>query len=163
MNSLYELSQEYINALDSIEIDEDTGLVLNMDALIDIDDALEKKAEAVALYIKDLIAFYWSLAGEINKQKRRLESTESKITSLKAYLSMCLAGAGKDKIETEKTRISFRKSTAVVIHNEAAIPRDYIIEKVTSRVNKEAIKKAIAEGKTVQGAHIEDRKNIQIV
>ena len=162
-NSLYELSQEYLNALESIEIDEDTGEILNTYQLDEIEAAFDEKAEAVALYIKDLQAFHASLAQEIFRQMQRKYSTEARIKSLKEYLGRCLSDAGKDKLETAKTRISFRKSTAVVIDNEAVIPRDYFIEDIKTKINRTAIREAIKDGKTVQGAHIEDKKNIQII
>ena len=81
---------------------------------------------------------------------------------MKKYLSSCLAAVGKEKVETAKARISFRKSVQVQIDDEAAIPADYVTTTVTKKPDKTAIKKAIQAGANVTGASLVENRNIQI-
>ena len=64
-----------------------------------------------------------------------------------------------------KSNISCRKSEEVVPDFDGAeetIPEESMRVKVVREMDKAKIKAAIKEGRTVPGAHIEVRKNIQI-
>ena len=81
---------------------------------------------------------------------------------MKKYLTSCMKSVGKDKVETAKARISFRKSVQVQIEDEAALPADYVTTTVTKSPDKTAIKKAIQGGQDVTGASLVEKRNIQI-
>ena len=71
-NSLYEITGEYLRVLDNLEIDEETGEILNADELDSIAGAFEEKSENLACYIKNCDAFIANLkAEEANLAKRR--------------------------------------------------------------------------------------------
>ncbi len=161
-NSLYGLSTEYINALAGLVIDEETGEVTNFEAIESLNKALDEKAEAVACYIKDLEHLASGIITERNNLTDRLAKTNAKIESLKKYLSRCLNAAGKDKVETAKACISFRKSTAVQIDYLEALPREYLSESVLIKANKQLIKQAFKDGKNVTGASLIETRKIQI-
>ena len=65
-------------------------------------------------------------------------------------------------MQTEINELSYRKSEAVVLTDEAVIPAEYKKEKLTISVDKAEIKKALKAGTSVPGAIIEVRKNLQI-
>ena len=50
-NTLYEISADFLAALDAMEVDPDTGELLNADQLDALSAAFDEKAEATALYI----------------------------------------------------------------------------------------------------------------
>lgn len=81
---------------------------------------------------------------------------------MKKYLSSCLATVGKDKVETAKARISFRKSIQVQIDDEAALPANYVTTTVTTKPDKTAIKKAIQAGGQRDRGFLVENRNIQI-
>ena len=62
--NLYEISADFLAALDAMEVDPDTGELLNADRLDAISAAFEEKAEATALYIKNLTAFVGDVKAE---------------------------------------------------------------------------------------------------
>ena len=128
-NTLYEITDKYLKVLDNLEIDEETGEILN--------------------------------AEEANLAKRR-KQTEKRIDYLKNVLTACLDAAGRDKVETTKVRVSFRKSVAVSIDDEKALPADFVVETVTTKPDKTAIKKAIQSGQEVSGASLVENRNLQI-
>ena len=63
---------------------------------------------------------------------------------------------------TTKVRVSFRKSVAVSIDDEKALPADFVVETVTTKPDKTAIKKAIQSGQEVSGASLVENRNLQI-
>lgn len=160
--SLYEISADFLKALDGLEVDEETGEIMNFDAVEALDAQFEDKAESVACYIKNLSAFAAGLKAEEENLSTRRKTVERRVDSVKKYLSSCLATVGKDKVETEKARISFRKSVQVQIDDEAALPADYVTTTVTTKPDKTAIKKAIQAGEDVAGASLVENRNIQI-
>ena len=63
-NTLYEISADFLAALDAMEVDPDTGELLNADQLDTLSAAFDEKAEATALYIKNLTAFVGNVKAE---------------------------------------------------------------------------------------------------
>ena len=69
---------------------------------------------------------------------------------------------GRDKVETVKARISFRKSVQVVIDEGATLPEDFVTTTITTKPDKTAIKKAIQGGQEIAGAALVTNRNLQI-
>ena len=162
MNSLYEISNDYLVALDNLEIDMETGEILNYEAVDALSGQFEEKAESVACYIKNLDAFAASLKSEETNLSERRKSAERKADNLKKYLTSCLDAVNRDKLETARAKVSFRKSIQVSIADEAVLPADFKVETVTVKPDKTAIKKAIQSGQEVNGASLVENRNIQI-
>lgn len=162
MNSLYEISKDYLTVLDSLEIDEETGEIMNSDALDAVSDELEAKAENVACYIKDLKAYAEAVKAEGEALAKRRKAAENKAESLKQYLASCMDMAGKNKLETARCRIGFRKTSIVNILDETKIPAAYMVEKITYTPSKTAISEAIKAGEAVPGACVEEKRSVQI-
>ena len=159
--SLYEISADFLKALDGLEVDEETGEIMNFDAVEALDAQFEDKAESVACYIKNLSAFAADLKAEEENLSTRRKTVERRVDSVKKYLSSCLATVGKDKVETAKARISFRKSIQVQIDDEAALPANYVTTTVTTKPDKTAIKKAIQAGEDVGGIMADKKTTTQ--
>lgn len=49
-NSLYDITREYLEAFDRLEVDEETGEILNFEAVDALAGVFEEKAESVACY-----------------------------------------------------------------------------------------------------------------
>lgn len=162
MNSLYEISREYTEALEGLEIDEETGEILNYEALEKLDGQLEEKAESIACYIKDLTAHAEAVKAEGEILAKRRKAAENKAESLKRYLATCMDMAGKEKLETARCKIGFRRTSVVNILDESKIPAEYMNEKITYTPSKTAIGEAIKAGEAVPGASIEQKRSIQI-
>ena len=159
--SLYEISADFLKALDGLEVDEETGEITNFDAVEALNAQFEDKAESVACYIKNLAAFVADLKTEEDALAARRKTAERRVDSVKKYLTSCMESVGKDKVETAKARISVRKSDQVQ-NDETALPADYVTPSVTTKPDKTAIKKAIQAGQDVTGASLVENRNIQI-
>ena len=69
---------------------------------------------------------------------------------------------GKAKLETPKVVVSFRKSKAIQIDDEAAVPAAFKSEVVSVKIDKTLIKQAIQLGQEVPGAALVENRNLQI-
>ena len=143
-NTLYEISADFLAALDAIEVDPDTGELLNADQLDALSAAFDEKAEATALYIKNLTAFVGDVKAEEDALAERRKTAEKRVARLKDLLASSMLSVGRDKVETARTKISFRKST------------------LTTKPDKTAIKKAIQAGQAIAGAALVENQNLQI-
>ena len=105
-NTLYEITDKYLKVLDNLEIDEETGEILNAEELDELSGAFEEKSEAVACYIKNSEVFIGDLKAEEANLAKRRKQTEKRIDYLKNVLTACLDAAGRDKVETTKVRVT---------------------------------------------------------
>lgn len=168
MRKLYEINKSIEDLLNSVT-DPDTGEVVDLDALDDLLMEREQKIENVALYAKDVNAELVAITHEIMILQQRADRLKNTEDGLKAYLTNALEG---QKFSTPKCMISFRKS-------ESAEPDDEFIEwasdinncalhflriKETKSVtaDKEAIKKYLKSGGTLEHCRIVTKNNISI-
>ena len=66
------------------------------------------------------------------------------------------------KLETARNKLSFRKSTSLVVEDEKLVPRKYINKVVTEKIDKKAITDVIKSGKNVKGCYLQENYNLQI-
>ena len=69
----------------------------------------------------------------------RKKSVDTKILSLKEYLSTALKMRDMSKLETTRNKISFRTSKSVEVLDENIIPKTYFNETVVEKLDKKNI------------------------
>lgn len=158
MSTIYEMTeqaQELLELLTDGEIDEQTFLdtIEGMGAI--------DKVENICKVISCLSADSQMFSDEIKRCQDRKRTVDNNITRLKKALYDFYIASGQKQLKAGTFTVSSRKSTAVKITNEEAIPMDYFTIPLP-KVNLTAIKKAIKEGKEVTGAEIEERESVQI-
>ena len=68
---------------------------------------------------------------------------------------------GKEKAKGEQFTFKRRKfPPRVVVADERLLPKEYIKEKITTSIDKIAIKKALQNGDEVAGASLEQRQGV---
>ena len=137
-------------------IDAETGEILDIEQLEALSMERSTKIENVACWIKNLDAEEKALAEQEKAFRERKEQAAAKKQSLKQYLAMALNG---EKFSTDKCAVSFRKSKAVEIRDETAIPAEYYTEKVTRSVNKVTIAASLKAGIPVAGCELVEHVN----
>ena len=165
---LYEITGELQALLNDIE----DGLIPEeaiADTLGMVQEEFDDKVESVACAFKNLLAEAEAIKAESDKLKERYKKKEKMAERLKEYLSVNLLAAGKDKFESAKNVISFRKSEALKIDNEdlfIAWAREscpsYLTVKEEVKVDKKAVTEALNNGLEFDGVSTEKRMNIQI-
>ena len=148
---LYEIMYEIENCVDF-----QTGEI-DVERLSELEIARDEKIQNSALFIKNLRADAEAFKKEKLEFAKRQKQAEMKVNQLKYYLSKCLDG---NKFETDKVKISFRKSESVEI-DESLFDDDRFFE-MERKYNLSDIKKALKKGERIDGAEIVESQNIQI-
>ena len=157
---LYQISDAIRQALDHIELDEETGEILSADELHAVEAEAAEKIEATALYLRELDAEAKAAKEEADRMLARVKSMQKRSDYLKAMLLDALHATGK--VKTGRVTVSIRTTKAVEIAEGADLPAAYTTVKTTVSPNKVAIKQALLDGVEVPGCHIEERESVQI-
>jgi hypothetical protein len=163
MTALYVLSNEYRATADKLSnLDLDAQTIA--DTLEGMAGELEAKAQGVAYMVRNLEVTAEAIKAFEAEQADRRKAIENRAASLKAYLQRCMEATGIEKIEGPGVVINFRKSSAVVIDEPGLIPMEYMrVPPVPEAApDKKAISDAIKAGTEVPGAHVEQRRSLQI-
>ena len=157
---LYQISDAIRQALDHIELDEETGEILSADKLHAVEAEAAEKIEATALYLRELDAEAKAAKDEADRMIARVKSMQKRSDYLKSMLLDALHATGK--VKTARVTVSIRTTKAVEIAEGADLPEAYTTVKTTVSPNKTAIKDALSAGIEVPGCHIEERESVQI-
>ena len=141
------------------EVDEETGEILNPNALEELEMAREQKIENVGLYIKNLEAEATAVENQEKIFADRKKRIRKKIEGLKGFLGYALQG---EKFKTDRVEMSFRKSESVLVKDEYLIPDEYCDFTVMRKPNKKNIKDALKHGKELMGVELVEKQNVQI-
>ena len=168
MNTLYELDSKIAELLDTgFEmscIDAETGEIDETQLAIYLEQLqLDRKTKIdnIAVYVKNLEAEAVAIRAEEKKLKERREAKERKAERLKNYIKTSMLLQGETKFESARVSMALRNSKAVVV-DESKLESVYFINKIVQSVDKKAIKAALEAGILVEGAMLEERKNLQI-
>lgn len=153
--SLYQIADAYRK----IEEMDDEGLIPYLEA---IEGQMENKVDQIVKFRQELTATASAIDTEVQRLLDMKKSRERLAERLKEYISTAMIAHDIEKIDTGLFKISFLNSESLQVVDEASIPEEYIITKVTKQVDKMSLKKAIKGGQEIPGAIIERRKNIQI-
>ena len=141
------------------EIDEETGEILNAEALDALQLAREDKIEGVGLWIKNLQAEAEAVKKEKDAMADRQRRLEKKAESLKDYLAYALKG---EKFSTPRIAMTFRKSESVLIPDEALLDDRFVNITMIKKPDKKLIKDTLKAGREVPGAELVTKQNLQI-
>ena len=162
MAFLYEVAAQYAEVLNNLQIDEETGEVLNAEALEIAAEEFDEKVESYALYVKNLRAEAEAIKAEQKTLGERRNALERKTERIEDALAAAMVAAGRAKFETARVALSFRRSESVAITDEGAIPLVFMRETVKYEPDKVYIKQLIKAGEAIPGARLEEKQNLQI-
>lgn len=153
MATLYEIDEEILNCVDM-----ETGEIIDVERLGQLQLAREDKVEGIALWIKNLLSDADAIKSEEEKLAQRRKANENKAKNLKEYLSKFLNG---QKFKTPKVSISYRKSESVEVTDISKLDDGYL-KFAEPTVDKTKVKKALKAGTVLQGVSLVENQNIQI-
>lgn len=148
---LYEIEDAILECIDM-----ETGEVIDIERLNDLQMKREEKIENVACWIKDLKAEAEAIKAEKMALAERQKAAENKAESLKNWLAYALAG---QKFKTARCAISFRQTESVEVTPEGLenLMRggcDELLTYEQPKPNKTAIKAALKDGLNVAGVRL---------
>lgn len=161
--ALFELVAEYRSAGQALsEMDIDAQTI--DDTLEGMSGALESKMQAIAYVSMNLGYTAQAIRAHAANQLDRAGAIEARSQALRDYLARGMEAAGIEKVEGPGVKISFRRSSAVVIDGEDLIPSEFMRSKEAPppAPDKAALSKALKAGADIPGCHLEARKLLQI-
>ena len=153
--NLYEL-QINIDAL----VDQETGEIIDIDALNALELERDTKISNIACWIKDLKAEGEVLKAEEQNLNHRRKVCENKMESLKTYLATFLNG---EKFKDSRCSISYRRSERVNFSDSFdlnTLPDS--MKKITVEPRKTEIKEFLKGGGEIEGVRIEENTSMTI-
>lgn len=156
--TIYEIDEKILNCIDL-----ETGEIIDIDKLNELQLEKDAKIENVACWIKELKAEAEAIKAEKLVLAERQKVAENKAESLKKWLAYALDG---QKFKTSKCSISYRKSEAVEVTEEGlnnlAQEHSELLTYKAPEPNKKAIKDALKDGLSVQGVRLECNTSVII-
>lgn len=157
---LYEIPTAIRSALDTVEVDEETGELLNLDALHAVEAEAAEKIAAAGFYLLEEKAEEKALSEAIDRMRERLDALKARNQKLRDFVLTVLPHVG-GRVKRPDISIFPRRTPYVVIDDEAAVPADFKTEEVLTKIDKTALKKALSSG-DVSGAHLEESVSLQV-
>lgn len=177
--NLFDIQQSMMNLLD-YGVDDTTG------EMIETEEEFNALYESIKLDLHTKLdntnCLTKMIDGEIeviDKEIKRLQSEKKARENKKKWLlnrvdmfvrrqfidddgNLDEQGLNKFKLDLPHSKISYRKSETVNVYDLDKLPKEYIKEKVEISADKTNIKKAIKEGKEINGAELKTNINLQI-
>ena len=160
--NLFEINSAIENF--DFQVDEETGEILNISDLDNLELEKNTKIENIALFIKNLKANEKALDDEYKAMYARKKATVNKRQSLEKYLAKAL---DCNKFETPKCKLSFRKSTQVDVDedfiNWALKNRPELVKTdIVQKPIKKDIMKALKDNEELEHCSLRYENNLQI-
>lgn len=159
---LYQIPAFMRQALDNLEIDKETGEILNADGLHSIELSAKDKIANTGRYLRECTVLLDAMKQAKQNIDARMKTLQKRIDFLSGLSLDGMEALGLKKIEEPDIRISIRKSINTMIEDEKAIPSKFVTIVQTEKINKTEIKKAIQAGEDVPGAYLVENINLAI-
>lgn len=153
MANLYQINEQILGCVDM-----ETGEIVDMDKLQELQLEFDQKVEGIACWIKNLLSEAKALKEEKDNLAARQKACENKAESLKEYLQTALCG---QKFKTPKVSISYRKSEQVQVDDISKLGNEYLKFK-EPEADKTKIKQDLKAGVQLAGVQLVEKQNIQI-
>ena len=159
--NLYEIDARLANLLDVDDdiVDGETGEIVSLEEVEALEMERAAKIEGWGLWIKNRRAEIDAIKAEEKNLKERREHIERITASSMERYRQYLAG---EKVSTPRLSVSYHKSEAVEIDDDAIIPEEYERKKIIVDPDKVALKAAIKSGQQIDGVRLVQRQSMTI-
>lgn len=167
MSTLYNIVDQY-RALERLDPSEDLPAEVIRDTLEGLTGELQVKATNVARYVLNIESTADAVEEAAKAMEVRAARMRDRADSIREYLRINMQAARITKIESVEFVLALKKNPpSVHIYDESAIPPDYMATPApppppVAKPDKKLIAKAIKDGFTVPGAHLEQAERLEI-
>ena len=151
--NLFEINQKILDCIDM-----ETGEIIAPEKLEALQMNKREKLRNIAFVALNAAADAKAYEEQEKKFAARKRSAKATVEWARETLARELAG---QKMKEPEFSISYRKSEAVEVADEAAVPDEFRIPQ-PDKIDKTALKAALKNGAVIAGAQIVERQNIQI-
>ena len=139
-------------------------------ALDAMEQDVEKKAESVAVYIKNLLSDAEQIKAEEKRLAARRRAKENTAERLKAYLKDCMTAAKRVKIDRPRASVSLRNNaeSVEIINTEGFVQwaqthdRDDLLKYAEPEIRKSAVKSELKNSKEIPFARLTRTQSVII-
>ena len=153
MATLFEINQEILDCIDL-----ETGEIIAPEKLENLQMDRHDKLRNIAFVALNAAADVKAYDEQEKKFAARKKAAKATVAWAKETLARELAG---QKMKEPEFSISYRKSEAVEVADEVAVPDEFRIPQ-PDKIDRAALKAALKNGAVIAGAQIVERQNIQI-
>ena len=153
MATLFEIDQEILACIDM-----ETGEIIAPEKLETLQMDRHEKLRNIAFVALNAAADVKAYEEQEKKFAARKKAAKATVAWAKETLARELSGK---KMKEAEFSISYRKSEAVEVADEAAVPGEFRIPQ-PDKIDRAALKAALKNGAVIAGAQIVERQNIQI-
>ena len=158
---LYDLSEQYNDLIDLMELDEDNEALQSM--LDGIDGAFDDKVESIIKLMKSKEYERDAVDAEKKRLSERAGKIGRDINWLKDYVQTQMLMTGKTKVKSALFNISLAKNPpSIVILDESSIPDDYYNVKTTRSLDKRWILELLKNEKHIPGVKVEQKQSLRV-
>ena len=150
---LYEINNEILSCIDL-----ETGEIIAPEKLEALKMDKHEKLRNIAFVALNAAADVKAYEEQEKKFAARKRSAKATVEWARETLARELGG---QKMKEPEFSISYRKSEAVEVADEAAVPDEFRIPQ-PDKIDRAALKAALKNGAVIAGAQIVERQNIQI-
>jgi beta-glucosidase/6-phospho-beta-glucosidase/beta-galactosidase len=153
--TLREIGESIKDIFDMIEENEgqyDDDMLL--EAWEAMDEELEAKVNAWCRVIKDFASHEKSISEEIDRLKKRRDALRKKQMRMKDTLYTELKAVGKEKMKTAFYTVYGLKENGKLDYESGLIGDEYRIEYTSKKIDEKAIRAALENGESVEGAKL---------
>ena len=163
MRALYEIDQDILDC-----VDEETGEILDTEALDALQMEREAKLEGVCLWVKDLRAESDAIKAEADKLTARRKALDNKIEGLKVWLLGALNG---EKLKTPRCNVYQTHNTKLNVIDEQSVVNyiqthyqepEQFLKFSLPEIRKDAVKAELKAGKEIPGTALETTESVVI-
>jgi hypothetical protein len=161
--SLYQITaemQSLIDAFDAHGAESPEAEAAIREHAAAIAEAFDAKADGYAALIRTCEVRSAARAEEADRMKRLAQSDDALASRLRRTLVEAMQATGRTKVATDRFTLSVVANGGklpVVIEDEAALPAEFVVPHVTTRVDREAVRSALEAGTPVSGARLGER------
>jgi hypothetical protein len=153
MANLYEISAAILDCVDL-----ETGEIIDVERLNELQMERDQKIESIALWHKNLLSDAKQYAEEEAAFKKKKQAAIAKAERLKEYLQDALQG---DKFKSARVSIHYTRSSRVIVDDVLNLPPCFV-RFADPEPNKTEIAAAIKNGEEVNGARLESNVSMII-
>ena len=158
--TLYEIEKQYQEILVIDESDPDM-LAAKKQALDEINESLEIKADNIARFIRNLDADITALKAEEERLAEKRKTLQNKQAWLKEYLFNTLKALNLQSVKAGIFTVAIRKNPpSVAVKDQTLIPQEFFI--VEPKLDLRAIAGRLKAGEQVPGAELTQGESLAI-
>lgn len=160
--SLYAISSELQSLIDladsgGTDAEMNAAIAEHRAALV---EAFDAKADGYAALIRTCETRADARRAEAKRMAALADSDEGLADRLRLALRDAMTATGRAKVETERFRLAVRANggkAPLIVSDESALPPQFVVPVVTTKIDKDAIRAALEAGEAVPGAAIGER------